>query len=84
MDHPLTEFVDNLRPVIADVINDVYSGTGYMRPDAGDVIAEALADARAEIRGTARGYARCNKVDDCTAQAIVLVRLADWLEGDLS
>lgn len=75
-----SDFISDLHDLLKAEIAAVYDGTDYLRPDPGDVIAEVLAGIRADARGEADHMANCGRVDDCTAQAIVLQRFADWLE----
>lgn len=52
-------------------------------PDPTDVIADVLSEVRRELREAAQEDVLCNKVDTCTASAIVRGRFADWIEGEL-
>lgn len=69
-----------LRELVAAEIAEVFAGTDYLRPDVGDVIADAIRLVRYAARTDATSLAVCEKVDDCTATALVLGRFADWLE----
>ncbi len=73
------DLIDLIRAELAAVHADAAGPI----PDAGDVIDEVLAWTRRDLREEADALAACRKVDDCTAQAIVRRRLADYLEGQL-
>lgn len=79
----LSSFVNDpgLRSDVADALAGVYQGTDSVWPDVDDVISEVLDTVRADVRDRAEDQATCNKVDACVAKAIVLNRLADWLEA---
>lgn len=79
----LSEFADDpiMQQLVADELGRTYHDSGYFSPAVADVIAEVLDTVRADIRDRAEDQSMCNKVDDCAAKAIVLHRLADWLEG---
>ena len=83
MSSPLHDFCADptMRAAVKEAIGSVYEDTDYIRPDVGDVVADVLAVVRADIRERAEDQAGCGHVDDCSAKAIVLRRLADWLEA---
>lgn len=62
---------------LAEVFDDV----PYLVPAAAEVVRSVLIDVASELHGDARTRESCTKVDDCTAEAIVLRALADWVTG---
>lgn len=70
-----------LRELVAAEIDRVFDGTDALRPDVGDVIADAMALVRDAVRSQIVGLAGCEELDDCTATALVLGRFVGWLEA---
>lgn len=68
-----------MRAEIEAEIIDAYAGTDYPRPTVDEVIDAAFRAVGMDIQELAAGVHRCNKVDTCTAEAVVLDALADWL-----
>lgn len=72
---------DLLLAEVAATIERTYDGTDYLRPDVGDVIADALEVVRENVGDLAEDGADCSKVDSCAATAVVFRRLAEWLDA---
>lgn len=71
---------------IRDELAGVYSSSGIedRMPSPEEVIRSALVEIATDLRLEADEQGKCNKVDECTAGALVRYRLADWLTvGDL-
>jgi adenosylmethionine-8-amino-7-oxononanoate aminotransferase len=61
-------------------LNLAYDDDPY-RPDVAEMVGSAFAIAIRDIRERAEDMAGCNSHDNCAAEAVVLERLADWLEA---
>lgn len=72
----------DVRAAIITELIATHDGTDYPIPTVGDVIQDTLNAVARELDEEADSLADCNKVDTCTAQAIVLRRLAALLRGE--
>lgn len=79
MSHPFItpKLLDDIR----DELTGVYSNSGIedRQPSPEDVIRGALVEIATDLRLDADGQWECNKVDECTVNALIRYRLADWL-----
>lgn len=66
---------------IRDELYGVYSNSGIedRQPSPEEVIRSALVEIATDLRLDADELGACNKVDECTAGALIRYRLADWL-----
>lgn len=70
-----------MREAVARELADAYADTDYEITPVDVVIDRALAVVASDTRERAADQQACSKVDDCTATAVVLRALADWLSA---